>query len=270
MIKKIALGVLLTFAVPALAQDSSSAQPAPVRSEIKDIRQNAQIEVRDIRQNVRTDVQNLGKSVREATVKNREDIRAVMIQKREDAEKLREEFKQRILEKREELKARIEKKREELKTRLERIRDERKKDAVMRIDKRLDEINDNRVRHFTENLNKIQKVLDNVSSRADKAVERGLDVAAARAAIIKAQDAINASKATVEAQAAKTYTLTVNTENTLRSDVGAARQALQRDLKAVFDTLRAAHDAVRVAAVTLAKIPRVDEEEQTGTSAESQ
>lgn len=242
-----------------------------VKTEIRDARQSVKSEVRDLRQNVQVEVKNVRESIRGALPEKREEAKRLMEQKREEAKALmrqkREEFKARVEARREELKKRVEAKREELKERLKKIKDERKKQVVVRIDERLNAINANRVERFTENLDKIQKALDHVVTRTDKAADRGLDVTAVRTAVTNAQTAINASKAAIEAQASKTYTLTVNTEITLRSDVGVARQALHKDLQAVFETLRNAHDMVRRAAVALAQVPRVDEDANETPSA---
>ena len=64
-------------------------------------------------------------------------------------------------------------------------------------------------------------------------------------------------------KAGKTYSFTVTTEDKLRSDVGAARQALHADLVAVREIVKAARDAVKSAAVALGQVPKVDEAEVT-------
>lgn len=285
MFKKISIGILMALALPALAQEPTTPvapKPTPairtevrdlrqnVKNEIKDTRQNARqeikdtrravkSEIKDLRQNLKAEVNNLRETARGTTAEKRDEVKALM-------EKRREEFKQKVEMKREEVKQKVAAKREDLKKKLEKIKDERKKQLVMRLDEQLDKINANRVGHFTENLDKVQKVLNNVSSRADKALAKGLNVTTVKTAILKAEAAINASKTAIEAQAGKTYALTIKIEATLRSDVGVARQTLEKDLKAVQETIKAAHDAVRSAAVALAQIPHVDEiKDETST-----
>lgn len=192
------------------------------------------------------------------------DLRDKIQELRQRNQVAREEFRKRVGEERKELRERIQTKRQELKKKLEKIRDERKRKIVERIDKQLDELNERRLNHFSAVLDKLEKVLERIGSRADKASERG-DVSAVRKAIEEASLAIATSRSAIVAQSGKTYTLAINSEEGLRVDVGRSRQALYRDLKAVFDVVKAAREAVHKAATTLAKIPRVNEE-PTATS----
>lgn len=127
---------------------------------------------------------------------------------------------------------------------------------------KLNNINERVTGHFTDVLNQIDKMLDRVKTRASKAEANGLNVSTVNAEITNAQNAITAARAAVATQAGKVYTVqTTGNETTFRSDVGKTRQALHQDLVAARDTVKAARDAVRKAAVTLAQIPRVDEVE---------
>jgi len=191
----------------------------------------------------------------------REEIKARRDELKSNIKGTRDEFKANIQERRAELKDLIQGKRETLKEQLQKVKDERKKAAVERIDARLDELNERIANHFSNVLDKLENVLERIASRADKAEEKGLDVAAVRTAIDSALKAIEASRTAVQTQAGKTYTITVSSENNLRVDVGEARQALHSDLVKVREMVKAAHDAVRQAAVILAQIPRVNEAE---------
>ena len=55
----------------------------------------------------------------------------------------------------------------------------------------------------------------------------------------------------MEAQAAKVYEATVNSETTARNDVGVAMKGLEADLKAVQQIVKSARDAVHQAALAL-------------------
>lgn len=97
-------------------------------------------------------------------------------------------------------------------------------------------------------------------SRADKAEAAGRDVSTVRTAVSGAEAAIaSARDTTVAAQAAKTYAIEVTTEETLRAAVEAAREALRADLTTVRESVKETHTALRVAATTLAQIPRVND-----------
>lgn len=114
---------------------------------------------------------------------------------------------------REEMKA----KREEFKEKLQTVRDERKKKIVERADAKLTEINKRRTDAMVRHLDKMGEILAKVKVR-------GGDTTAAEAAVVEARSA-------VAAQAAKTYTITVSTEDKLRINVGETMKVLTTDLR---------------------------------------
>ena len=183
--------------------------------------------------------------------------------KREEAKKeleeRREEFKSRLENEREDVKERLETTREELKVRLEKVKDEKKVQIVERLSESVNALNEKMTTHFLEVLEKVDKVLENIVSRTDKAETHGLDVSAVRTATTAAHTAIASARTAVETQAGKAYSFDVTTEENLKVDVGEARQALHNDLTAVKEIVRQAHVAVKDAAVVLAQIPRVDD-----------
>lgn len=211
----------------ATGQASGKRQYAPVNV-IKEVREKAQAEVKDLRE--------------KAMANLRSDIEA----------------------KREDVKKEVEAKRAALQEKLKTVKDEHKKEVTERVDKRLGELNDNRTDHFSDVLEKLEKMLGRISDRADKMAAKGLDVSTVRTAIAAAHTAIDAAKAAVTAQAGKTYTITFTSESGLKGVLQAARKAFQDDVKKVFDAVKAAHDAVRKAAVTLAQIDKGNENENEG------
>lgn len=249
------VGMIFGLVLFASAQDSSSPTPIPVRSPVKTpIRQ----EIRDTR---KENVQEI-KEVRQENIQERKETMQQNLEEmkrkretfKEDMEKKREELKDRMEQKREELKTRIETKRTELKERLTKIKDERKKQVVERIDKSLDALNERVTKHFLSALEKLEDILARINERTDKAEGQGTDASSVDTAIAVAQAAINDAKAAVEVQADKTYTLTINTEDKLREDVGKTRQALHADLRAVQEKVKVARDAVHEAARAFAKV----------------
>ncbi|HCM52445.1 TPA: hypothetical protein DIS57_00575 [Candidatus Wolfebacteria bacterium] len=181
-----------------------------------------------------------------------------MEQAKKEIEARREEFKKTVELKREEAKKKIEANRAQLQEKLKSIKDEKKKTAVQTIDKRLEEINADRMQHFSNVLSQLEKVLENVESRATKGEVAGKDITIVKADIVAAKAAIAAAREAIVTQSAKTYALTINQEDTLRTDVGKARQALGTDLKKIQDVVVAAREAIRKAATDLAKIPGVN------------
>ena len=216
--------------------------------------------IREKRQEIKTNVQEKRQEVRATVHETREEIKTRTREATEafkkETEQRKEELKTRVEQKREELKTKVETKREELKQRLDKIKDERKKQVVERIDGQMDALNDRLLKHYLNVLDKLSDVLVKISTRTDKAEERGVDVAAVRTAVDAANSAIVAARSAIETQSGKTYTIQISTEEGLKNDVGKARQALHKDLTAVRLVVKAAHEAVRQAAKTLAQLPR--------------
>jgi len=241
-----------------------AAQTLPARNQIREAREGIKAEVQQKQEEVRNQVREKQAAVKAQVEQKRAEVKAQMEQKREA-------FKQTLETKRAEVKTQIEAKKTQLKEQLQKVKDERKKKSVEKINEQMQALNERQMKHFTAVLEKIEQVLVKISSRADKAEERGLDVSAARAALDSANVAIAVSRSAIEAQFAKVYTITISGEETLRMDVGKVRQQLQADIAAVRETVKSAHEAAKKSAVTLAQIPKVDEEsvEQAETQTET-
>lgn len=207
---------------------------------------------------VRERVQERREGTQERAQQQRQETRQ---QAQEQREGVRREFQERLEQLRTERAQRVEAERAQLRERLQRVRDQKKREAVERIDRRLAELNERMLDHFKEVLTRLEGVLERIRTRAARAQERGLDASSVNTAITQAEEKIASARSAIEAQAAKTYAITVNTEGTLRRDVGQTRQALHNDLKVARESVFVARDAVHRAAVTLAQIPRVDEPE---------
>ncbi|MDO8664354.1 MAG: hypothetical protein Q7K44_02280 [Candidatus Liptonbacteria bacterium] len=235
--------VLFAFMLvfPAAAQVTST----PGRNTQEGIRQNVQ----NIRMQAKQEIQNARQT----------------IQQRIQTEK--ENFKKTIEAKRVELQSTVQTRRDELKTKLQNIKDARKKAAVERVDKSIADLNSRMTTHYVNVLDQIADVLKRVVSRTDTAQANGKEVTAVRTTITNAENAIAAARVAVSAQVSKTYSINITSDTALRSDVGTTRQALNGDLKKVGDAVRAARDATRQAAVSLAQIQGVDElKTQTSTN----
>ncbi len=252
----ITLAMFLTTA-QAFAQegDYSRATSTPEgRPERRQIMQDA---VR-AREEIRNEATSSREEMRNAYEQQREAIRQRMEQARKDTEALRESFRKNMEMKREDAKKQIEANRALLQQKLKNIKDERKKETVQTIDKRFEEINTDRLDHFSNVLDQIEKVMQNVESRTAKVASTGANVSLVNADIAAVKTAIVAARAAIVTQSGKTYPLTINQENTLRTDIGKTRQALATDLKSVQDKVLAAREALRKAATDLAQIPGVD------------
>lgn len=258
----ITLAILLS-APQVFAQEAvNPAAGQPVRKQMVQDSVSARQDMRNVATSTREEIRNMFEKQREA-------MRQKLEQSKKEAQDRREEFKKAVEEKRAEAKKRIEENRARLQDKLKSIRDEKKKAAVQTIDKRFEEINANRLGHFSNVLDQIEKVMQNVESRTAKAGIVGKNVSAVNADIVAVKAAISAARAAIVTQSAKTYPLVISHENALRTDVGKTRQALGADLKAVQDKVTAAREALRKAATDLAKIPGINDVERATPAATS-
>jgi len=200
----------------------------------------------------------------EFKVKVRRLRQAPLAEKAREFEKFKSERLELLREKRAEMRRLIEEKRAEFKQKreemadrfkreVEKIKDERKKEIVERINERLNELNERLTERFNEILDRLETVLTNITTRADSAEIRGVDVSAVRAAIAAAQSVIDEARVSVADQSAKVYDFEIGSEETLRSDVAAARRAAHEDLSSVRQQIKSSFEAVRKASVSLAQ-----------------
>ena len=182
-----------------------------------------------------------------------EMLKAIIEERKNEFRERAEEWKRSFEEKRAEWKANIETKRAELKEELQKIKDERKKQVVEKIDEQIAALNERMLNHFSKVLDQMETVLTNISTRADRAEARGVDTTGTRGAIEDTYAAIEVSRAAIEAQFDKVYTIEIGSEETLKVDVGEVRRMLHDDLESIRNTVKEAHDAIRSAAVMLAQ-----------------
>lgn len=194
--------------------------------------------------------------LKEQLLKQRAEERQTAVEEKREAVKVRVEAKKVELEtKQEERKA-------ELKARLQAVKDEKKKAAVERLDKKIGEINAKLTNHWLNVLTRFEDLLGKVSSRADKAEAAGRDVSNVRVLVEKAHSAIGEAREALTAQLSKTYPFEITDEAALGAAVSAARTALNNDLKAVRESVQAAHKAVVEVIKALKGVPDVDKVEQ--------
>lgn len=142
-----------------------------------------------------------------------------------------------------------------LKARLAQFRDQKKADKVSRINETLAMINKKRTDMMLKFLNNAERILGKLETRVNDAGTKGKDTTQAKAAITDAKKVIADARAAVVAQAAKTYTINVSSETTVRADAKTARDQLHNDLQSVRTQVqnakKAVANAIRVAATTL-------------------
>lgn len=134
-------------------------------------------------------------------------------------------------------KAMVQAKKDEFMARIQTIKDLKKRAVVTRIDAKLSEVNKKHTDRFSAVLTKLQTLLDKTSQTAkDKKVLADVEIA---------QAAIDEAKTTVANQAAKTYTIQITQETTLKLDVGTTISQLRQDLMATHKLVVDAKQAVQ-------------------------
>lgn len=145
-------------------------------------------------------------------------------------------------------------KREEFKTKLQEITDSRKQAIVEKIDTRLTTMNTTQTSKWMEALTKMESIVTRISSQGSNLKAQGEDTTALEAAIASAQTAITAAKTAVNTQASKEYVITINSESTLRANVGSTVSQFRTDSRTTRQTVIAARAAVVKAFVELTKL----------------
>lgn len=150
----------------------------------------------------------------------------------------------------------VEKNREELKMRLSGVKNVNKRNLVDRVDVQIQRLNITMQNNLSETIDKIEKVLAGVSKRAATVVEKGWNISSVKIAIVDAEKAIVASRAALQAQSGKVYTISVTTEETLKFEAKKTRELFHADLKVVQDVVKQAHEAVQKSVIALGQIDK--------------
>jgi hypothetical protein len=146
--------------------------------------------------------------------------------------------------------------REIFQSKLQIIKDAGKRTLVENIENRLTDISTNRTNTMTKQLTVMSDILDRVSSKAADVKNTGKDISTVTSAVTAARTAIEEAETAVAAQAGKTYSITITTENTLKNNVLTVRKSLETDILATHQKVVAARRAVYNAIKALAILRR--------------
>ena len=219
--------------------------------DIRQIKQEAEQEIKKKKMEVRDGFRAEVKDVREQSSLKREEIKENL---KDDMGTRREEFKKQFEVKKEEVKKKFEEEKVRLTEKLKTIKDEKKKEVVKRVSGQFQEINTKKLEHFSNVLKQMEEVLTKIKARAEKATAGGSDISALNAKIVAFETAVTGARAAIVAQSAKVYSIEITTEEHLKNNTGATRQALQKDIKTVFDLVKNAHEALKDIMKELTKV----------------
>jgi hypothetical protein len=166
----------------------------------------------------------------------------------------RKTFEKSVSTKREEAKAELTEKKEAFQEKLSEFKDERKQQVLTYINDKLTTLNKNRTDKMTEQLKKMSEVIEKMRTRTDAAKAEGKDVSSVDTALTAAETALSSAQAAVTAQAGKTYTITITTEDKAKTDAISAMKTLEGDLKGVFAQVTIARQSLAKAISALAQV----------------
>ena len=161
-------------------------------------------------------------------------------------EKKFEEFKNNFVEKKDDVKVRFVK-----------IKDERKKVATEKIEKQLNILNAKELKQYSSAITQLDAALAKIANDTDAIEAMGLDVRHVRGAIDYAKSEIENARFGISMQSKKIYLIVVEHEDTLKEDIGNARQSLRNDLKSVEETVKSAQTSTRDTAYLLDRLPEM-------------
>ena len=220
--------------------------------------------------NARPSIKNLGSKVR--SLFNRSDTTTpvgpgefrpvdesqVSQEVKEKLELRREEVRQKIQFNQGEMEAvkvevqkRIQEKRAELNEKLQQIKSEQKRRAAEQIYKNLHNVREKILNNFSRSTNRLETVLTNITTRADKMEAEGVNVESVREVIQNTQLQINLAHEQIRSLFQKEYDIQITGEETLRDDFRITRDELHNDLSDVKNIVKEAYQATRSAAMEL-------------------
>lgn len=140
----------------------------------------------------------------------------------------------------------------EAKEKFKTIRDEKKRAMVERIDEKIYIMNKTHTARFSAALEKLLVILNRITLKTQNAKSKGFDTSTIDSAIATAKSAIDAAKAAVSTQSAKTYSIEVTGEATSKTTVGSVVSMFRKDLRDVHKLVVDAKQAVQKAEKELA------------------
>jgi hypothetical protein len=166
----------------------------------------------------------------------------------------KQELKETMKQDHADMKADLQQRKSDFKEKLKTLKDEKKKAIAEQLDTRLVTINKNRTDRMTENLKKLNAILDQLKLKRDAEKTAGHDITAVNTAITAAEQALTAAQAAVVAQAGMDYTAQVTDDSTLKQNFGQVVSKLTADLQKTHKTVTDAKEAVRAVVKALRQV----------------
>jgi len=151
----------------------------------------------------------------------KKEIRLRNVESRKQIERIRKERDEQI-----------QSKQDQFREKLEEIRDQRRRSLAERLAENINKLNNNLSSRYNGFLNAKELVLDKIEIRFEKIEEaRGIDLTSTQDSISDARNLINIARTEVISQSAKTYVVSIQSEETLRNDFKTVMEELKNDHK---------------------------------------
>lgn len=144
------------------------------------------------------------------------------------------------------------KRRETLKTKLTAIKDRKKVTIAERVDANLTKVNQTRTDAMIKHLDSMDALVDRLETRVSSVSAVYNDEV--KSEIVDSRSKIDVARAAVQIQVSKTYPVTITTEDKLRVEFQAARDALHTDLKSVHGLVIEARKSIADILQTIAAL----------------
>ena len=155
----------------------------------------------------------------------------------ENWQERKEAYRERIQEKIETKKEQLIQKKQQFREKLQLLKNEKKQATAARLEENLNGLNNHLVDRLAKRAETFETILEKIDSRAEKLEAEEAYVDGIYSGINSIQTEIDQFKILLTAQAEKDYIPELNTESTLKIDIGAKHQELQTDLKTLRDSL---------------------------------
>jgi hypothetical protein len=125
----------------------------------------------------------------------------------------------------------------ELRLKLQKFKDRNKANKIENINENLNSVNLKATTQMQNTLKRISEVVTKLKNWVAEQEAAGKDMTAAKSAIADLEMKWTAAGSAIADQADNDYTVTVNTEATVKDDAKTARNTLRTDLKAVHSQI---------------------------------
>jgi predicted secreted protein len=177
-----------------------------------------------------------------------EEIRGLINSKREEVRNKITTHKEEVNRIREESQERVQIYKEEIEENLQIMESEQRKENVKRIYNKILETKDNSLINFDKTLDRIESVLTNISTRADKAQTEGFEIGEVRVLVNDVQEKINNLREQIKNNFDIDYNVEFSDESEIKNTLEQIKNNLYSNLEELKENMRAVHIMTRSAA----------------------